>query len=182
MILDLKPAAKHFEEKLKKVKVLMFDVDGILTDGHLYWASEEVGFNRIFHVRDGYGIRMLRKLGLKVGIISGGNSVGVRKRYEELGVDFSYLGNEDKRAAFNEILEKFNVTAEETLYIGDELFDMPLLKRAGFSATIPSASEEVREAADYVTQLDAGKGCVREVIDMLKIAQNLKPIIPDFED
>lgn len=178
--MSLRDTSKKFEEKLKKIKVACFDLDGILTDSHVWWASEEVGFNRTFCIYDGYGMKLLMKAGLKVGVITGGNSVSVQKRTTQLGLDFCYAGNEDKRDAFLDLLKRYNVTADEVLYMGDELFDMPLLKKAGFSATVPNASEEVREMVDYVTIKESGKGCAREVIDLIRYAQNIVPDHGDF--
>jgi 3-deoxy-D-manno-octulosonate 8-phosphate phosphatase (KDO 8-P phosphatase) len=177
--MSLRETAKLFEAKLKKIKVVALDVDGILTSGHVWWASEEVGFNRTFNIYDGYGMKILMKAGLKVGVITGGNSVSVSKRVEQLGVDFSYVGNEDKRGAFKDLMTKYQVDASEILYMGDELFDMPLLKKAGFAATVPSASEEVQEVCDYVTQRKSGDGAAREVLDLLRYAQG---IVPHQED
>ncbi len=174
---NIKEVSNIFSEKLKKVKVCLFDVDGILTNGKIFWAGEEVGFNRQFHTHDGYGLKMLMRAGLKVGIITGGDSIGVRKRFEGLGVDYLYMGSEDKRASFEKILEDAGVTQEETLYMGDEFFDLPILKRAGFSATVPNASYEIRDAVDYVTIRESGEACVREVIDMLRFVQNITPDI-----
>lgn len=178
--MSLREVSKKFEEKLKKIKVVCFDLDGILTDSHVWWASEEVGFNRTFCIYDGYGMKVLMKAGLKVGVITGGNSVSVLKRTEQLGLDFCYAGNEDKRDGFLDLLKRYNVAAEEVLYMGDELFDMPLLRKAGFSATVPNACEEVREMVDYVTIKESGRGCAREVIDILRYAQNIVPENKDF--
>jgi 3-deoxy-D-manno-octulosonate 8-phosphate phosphatase (KDO 8-P phosphatase) len=175
--LKLSEIAKLHQEKLSKIKVCLFDVDGILTDGKIFWAGEEVGFNRQFHTHDGYGLKVLMKAGIKVGIITGGSSIGVQKRFEALGLDYIYMGNEDKRAAFTEILEKAKLTADEALYMGDEFFDLPVLKRAGFSATVPNASEEIRESVDYITHRTSGNACVREVIDLLRYVQNIVPQI-----
>ncbi len=172
---DLRHEAVKFAVKLKKIKVACFDVDGILTDARVYYAGEEVGFNRFFNVYDGYGMKLLMGAGLKVGVITGGNSLGVQKRVEQLGLDFCYAGNEDKRAAFRELLSRYGVQRDEVLYMGDELFDLPLLRASGFSATVPSAGVEVREAVDYVTERRSGEACVREVIDMLRYAQGIAP-------
>lgn len=177
--MSLRETAKKFESKLKKIKVVVFDLDGILTDAHVWWASEEVGFNRNFNIYDGYGMKVLMKAGLKVGVITGGNSVSVQKRVSQLGLDFCYAGNEDKRSAFTDLLVKYDVKSEEVLYMGDELFDIPLLKKAGFSATVPNTCEEVLEIVDYVTKRESGRGCAREVIDLIRYAQN---IIPENED
>ncbi len=178
--MSLKLVAKRLEEKLKKIKVVAFDLDGILTDSHVWWASEEVGFNRTFCIYDGYGMKVLMKAGLKVGVITGGNSVSVTRRTEQLGLNFCYAGNEDKRAAFLDLLKKYNVSPEEVLYMGDELFDIPLLKKAGFSATVPNTCEEVKEIVDYVTVRESGKGCAREVMDLIRYAQNIHPENEDF--
>lgn len=176
----LKETAKKFEAKLKKIKVVVFDLDGILTNGHVWWASEEVGFNRTFNIYDGYGMKVLMAAGLKVGVITGGNSVSVFKRTDQLGINFCYAGNEDKREAFLDIMKKYEVSAEEILYMGDELFDIPLLKKAGFSATVPNTSDEVKEIVDYVTLRKSGDGCAREVIDLVRYAQRITPQLEDF--
>lgn len=176
----LKETAKKFEDKLKKIKVAVFDMDGVLTDGFVWWESEEVGFNRKFNIYDGYGMKILMKAGLKVGVITGGNSISVQKRVDQLGVDFCYAGNEDKRGAFLDILKRYDVTAEEVLYMGDDLFDLPLLKKAGFSATVPNSSDEVKEIVDYITIRESGRGCAREVIDLVRYAQGIVPIHEDF--
>lgn len=179
--MDTRALAKKHEAKLKNIKVVCFDLDGILTDATVYYAGEEVGFNRSFNVYDGYGMKLLINAGLKVGVITGGNSVGVQKRVEQLGLDFCYAGNEDKRSAFVELMQKYNVQAENMLYMGDELFDIPLLKKAGFSATVPSAGLEVLEVVDYVTARPSGTGCAREVIDMLRYAQGIHPVLPEID-
>lgn len=175
--LDTRELSKKYESKLKNIKIALFDVDGILSDGKLYYSGEEVGYNRFFHTHDGYGLKILMRAGLKVGIITGGNSLGVKKRFTDLGVDHLEMGNEDKRASFNKILKEESLTEEQALYMGDEFFDLPILKRAGFSATVPSASIEVREQVDYITHNDSGNGCVREVIDMLRHVQDITPKI-----
>ena len=175
--LNLPEIGGAFKDKLSKIKVCLFDVDGILTDGRIYWAGEEVGFNRFFHAHDGYGLKILMRAGLKVGIITGGDSDGVLKRFNLLGLDYLKYGNEDKRAAYEEILKETGVSDEEVLYMGDEFFDLPILKRVGFSATVPNASIEIRKEVDYVTQRESGTGCAREVIDMLRHVQGIVPEI-----
>lgn len=178
--MSLRETSKKFETKLKKIKVCIFDLDGILTDCHIWWSSEEVGFNRNFNIYDGYGMKVLMKAGLKVGVITGGNSVSVEKRTTQLGLDFVYAGNEDKREAFKDVLKRYSVEPHEVLYMGDELFDLPLLKKAGFSATVPNTSDEVKEAVDYVTVRKSGEGCAREVIDLIRYAQGIVPIHEEF--
>jgi 3-deoxy-D-manno-octulosonate 8-phosphate phosphatase (KDO 8-P phosphatase) len=175
--LDLRSIAKKYEEKLKKIKLALFDVDGVLTNGLVYWSGEECGYNRFFNTHDGYGLKVLMQAGIKVGIITGGNSIGVFKRFTDLGLDYVKMGNEDKREAFKEVLEHSQVALEEVLYMGDEFFDLPILTKVGFSATPPHASHEIRDAVDYVSYREGGQGCVREVIDLVRHAQGIIPKI-----
>jgi len=174
---DLRIESSKFSNKLLKIKVALFDVDGILTDSKVYWDGEERGFNRSFNTYDGYGIKMLQAAGLKVGIITGGDSLGVKKRFEGLGVDYLKMGTIDKRKGFKEVMEDCGFDNSEALYMGDEFFDLPILTKVGFSATAPHASHEIIESVDYVTEREAGDGCVREVIDMLRYAQGIAPKI-----
>ena len=177
---DLKVEAKKYQSKLEKIKYVLLDADGILTPGHIFWANSEIGFSRSFHVHDGYGIKLLREAGLVVGVISGGDSISLIKRVENLKIEHSFCGSEDKRKAYLEFQKQTGATDEQTLYMGDELFDIPLLNRVGFSATNTHAAIEVRETVDYITQKGPGQGCVREVIDMLRYAQNLLPKVEEF--
>lgn len=177
---DLKAIAEQYKEKLSQIKIFLADCDGVMTDGRLYWSGEEAGWVRFFHVQDGYAFKYLKRAGLQTGIISGGDSPGLQKRCEGLGVDYAYLGNEDKRKAFTAVLEKSGLKPENILYIGDEFFDIPLLKKAGFAATTNHASLEVKEVVDYVINTPAGKGSVREMADILRYAQGIEIDVPDF--
>ena len=180
--MDLRTVAKHFEEKLKKIKICLFDVDGILTNGQIMYDGEEVGFNRFFHALDGYGLKVLQGAGIKVGIVTSGDSLGVIKRFKEnLELDFVFYGNEDKRTAWNEVKKSENVSDEQILYMGDEFFDLPLLLAAGFSATVSHASHEIKESVDYITLAPAGMGSAREVIDLVRYAQKIKPEVLNFD-
>jgi 3-deoxy-D-manno-octulosonate 8-phosphate phosphatase (KDO 8-P phosphatase) len=176
---DLRQQAISFKEKLSKIKVFACDVDGILTDGRIFYQDHTIGFNRYFHAHDGYGLKILQKAGIKVGVISGGTSVGLVQRVDNLKLDFSFLGNEDKRQAYLEIMS-WGHKDEEILYMGDEFFDLPLLERCGFSATVPSSSYEIQEAVDYVTGKESGQGAVREVVDLVRYAQGIIPEIQGF--
>jgi len=171
---NLREIAKKFSDKLSKIKVVAFDVDGILTDGKVWYSGDEMGWNRVTDTRDGYGLKMLKEFGFKVGVITGGDSLSVIKRFKEnLKLDFVYYGNEDKRESFKLLLDE-GYKAEEILYMGDEFFDLPLLMAAGFSASVPNASLEVLERVDYVTSIP-GVGSAREVIDLLRYARGLYP-------
>lgn len=174
--------ALHYKSKLEKIRVVLFDVDGILTDGKLFWMGQEVGWGRSFHARDGYGMLILQNAGIKVGIITGGSSNSVKERFlRNLPIDQEYLfmGDEDKRHAYQKVLAKGHKD-EEILYMGDEFFDIPLLKRVGFAATVEGASPEVQAEVDYVCKTPSGEGCVREVIDILRLAQGIVPHIAGF--
>lgn len=177
---SLKVTALRFEEKLSKIKVCIFDIDGILTDGKISWEGDDVGFNRTTHALDGHGLKMLMEAGLKVGVISGGDSVGVRKRFvDNLKLTFTFFGNEDKREAFKKVLA-MGYKDEEILYMADEFIDLPILRRVGFSATVPNASLEIQEAVDYITYREAGDACAREVIDILRYAQKIPVKLLEF--
>jgi 3-deoxy-D-manno-octulosonate 8-phosphate phosphatase (KDO 8-P phosphatase) len=178
----LKDVAKKFDSKLKKIKVFATDVDGVLTDGRLWYQGQEMGWNRYFHAHDGSGLKYLIDAGIKVGVISGGDSRGLRNRLEYLKLDFFYLGSDDKRQGYLDLKKRFNVTDEEILYIGDDFYDIPILKKVGFAVSVPSASEEVREVVDWVTNKDAGHGAVREAVDVLRHAAGIIPRIPDFDE
>ena len=174
--------AKKFEVELKKIKVFATDVDGVLTDGRLWFQGQEMGWNRFFHAHDGTGLKYLLEAGIKVGVISGGDSKGLRSRLDYLKLDFSYLGSDDKCLAYLDLKKRFNVTDEEIIFIGDDFYDIPILKKVGFAVSVPSAPEEVRDVVDWVTGKDGGRGAVREVADVLRYAQGIIPWIPDFTD
>ena len=160
------------KKKLKNISCALFDVDGILTDGKIFFSSESLGWNRFFHAHDGYGFKLLAELGVKVGILSGGDSLGVRERFINnlsLSEKMVKLGEEDKEKSYDLVKSDLKLSDEEILYMGDELFDMPALRRAGFSATVPEANYEVKEVCDYITKKNAGCGAAREVMDILKI-------------
>ena len=177
---DLRAVAKQFQTSLEHIKVCAFDCDGILTDGSVFWAGKDIGWNRITTTRDGYGMKILQRAGFKVGVISGGNSLSLHKRFvENLKLDFLYSGSDDKRPAYKKIIAQ-GFENREILYMGDEFFDIPLIKKCGFGATVSCASYEVRESADYIALTPPGQGAAREVIDILRYAQNIVPNIPDF--
>lgn len=167
LTVSFEQALSIHRERLKLIKVALFDVDGVLTDGQVFWAGQEVGWSRFFHAQDGHGLKMLKKAGIKTGFISGGASLGVKMRAEMLGTDFVYLGSEDKLQAFEAIKLQTGLSDHEFLYMGDEYFDMPLLERVGFSATTIYASLPIQQGVHYIAQRPPGHACAREVIDLL---------------
>lgn len=159
--------------KLAKIKVLILDVDGVLTDGTITYI-ENTGWTRTFSVKDGYGLKLLMKAGLTLGIISGGDSKSVRERGEFLKIPHIYLGDENKIDPYNRIKEIEKVTDAEIAFVGDELFDIPVLEKVGFAATVPHAVYEVKSVVDYITRETGGKGAVREIADMIRYAHDGK--------
>jgi 3-deoxy-D-manno-octulosonate 8-phosphate phosphatase (KDO 8-P phosphatase) len=157
-------------EKAKKIKLILFDCDGILTDGGLYVLPSGDEFRR-FHVHDGYGIRLLHRNGIGTGIISGKDSEAVRKRASYLGMEFVRLGITDKQEVIKEIIDLTRLAAEEVAFVGDDVFDLEAMKIVGLSVSTPNAQSEVREAVDHVTQTRGGEGAAREIAQMILQAQ-----------
>jgi 3-deoxy-D-manno-octulosonate 8-phosphate phosphatase (KDO 8-P phosphatase) len=164
----LKAAA--MAKALAKVKVLILDIDGVMTDGRIFW-SNDIGWGAMYSVIDGFGIRTLMKAGVEVCVISGGNFVSHKKRAEVLKIQHAYFGDEDKIHAYEKILRDLKVTDADCAYIGDELFDIPVLQRVAFAATPPHAPEAVKKSVHYVTKKQGGFGCVRELTDAILAAR-----------
>lgn len=153
------------KEKASRIKALIFDVDGVLTNGFIgYCGTEEMKF---FHVRDGHGIKLARRAGFKVGALTGRSGKPNRVRAKELELDFIYEGCKDKGKAFEILLKEQALLAEECLYIGDDIIDIPILKKAGIGIIVSDAPEYMQEFCEFRTKLEGGKGAVREVIDWI---------------
>jgi 3-deoxy-D-manno-octulosonate 8-phosphate phosphatase (KDO 8-P phosphatase) len=162
--------ATEYMQRAARVKVMIFDVDGVLTDGSLtYGPDGEV--TKTFNVLDGLGIQLLNKTGVQTAIISARKSPIVVKRAADLGISHVYQGIHDKRVGFKELLEATGVTPEQCGYIGDDVIDLPLFTRVGFAVTVPSGHPEVQHRAHYVTKNAGGRGAVREVCDLVMRAQ-----------
>ncbi|WP_345780597.1 HAD-IIIA family hydrolase [Sulfurihydrogenibium sp.] len=169
-------------EKAEKVKWFVFDVDGVLTDGKIVYDSEGRELKH-FCVKDGIGIHMLNLSGFKTAIITGRNSEIVNKRAMELKITEVFQNSSNKLDHYNFLKEKYSLKDEEILYIGDDVVDIPVLKRAGFPVTVPSAPKEVKNFALYITSKKGGNGAVREVIDLvLKLQNKYDHIIKRFFD
>jgi len=165
-----------FQARLKKIKLLILDVDGVMTDGRVFWL-EGHGWSRHFHVKDGYGLKLLMKCGIDIAVISGGDSVDVRTRMEFLKIKHVFLGDEDKLKALEKIQATTQLSYEQMAFMGDDLFDLPVLEKVGFSATVPHAVDPVKARVHYVTQTPGGWGAVREVADAIRKSQNLGPYL-----
>ena len=153
------------------VRLLILDVDGVLTDGSLtYGADGEV--TKTFNVLDGLGIELLQKTGVQVAIISARKSAVVVRRAADLKIAHVYQGTHDKRIAFAELLALTSLTAADCAYIGDDVIDLPLLRQVGLAVTVPTGHPEVRHRVHYVTSAPGGRGAVRELCDIIMRAQH----------
>jgi 3-deoxy-D-manno-octulosonate 8-phosphate phosphatase (KDO 8-P phosphatase) len=157
-------------EKAKNIKLLILDVDGVLTDGKLFFDNEGNEY-KSFHARDGHGIKLLQQTGVDVAVISGRKSNSVALRMKNLGIELVYQGHENKRSALMEILEKTGVTPEQTAHVGDDLLDLPIMIRVGFAVAVNDANFAVNQYADWCTASPGGQGAVREVCDFIMQAQ-----------
>jgi len=158
------------QERASRIKLLLMDCDGVLTDGRV-WLFENGEEQKGFHTRDGLGIELWHRAGLKSGIISGRNSSAVERRAQGLGMAFVVQGVAEKVQAFTQTVTQAGVTNEEVAFIGDDLNDIPLMMRSGFGVAVADAAVEARERAHYVTKLNGGQGAVREVIELILKAQ-----------
>jgi 3-deoxy-D-manno-octulosonate 8-phosphate phosphatase (KDO 8-P phosphatase) len=168
----MKKTQKELEEIAKTIKLLILDVDGVLTDGRIILDNEGNEF-KAFHVRDGHGIKMLVKAGIHVAIITGRYSKVVERRAQELGITEVYQRCHVKTVAFDHIIEKYKVTDGEAAYVGDDIVDIPLFKRAGLSVAVADAADEVGAYAMMITKNPGGRGAVREVSDLILKARGL---------
>ncbi len=154
------------QERLKKIKMLLLDVDGILTDGRITYGSDGTE-TKSFDVKDGHGLKLIQRAGIEVGIITGRQSTIVEHRADELGIRILYQGVKDKSVPFLEILEKYNLDEEEIAYVGDDVVDLPILLKVGFAATVADAMLDVRKNVHYVATLPGGRAAVREICDLI---------------
>lgn len=158
-------------EKAAHIQALVLDVDGILSDGFLSFTNsgDEI---KSFDIRDGLGMKLVQKAGVKVAIITGRSSNIVKNRMESLGVDVIVQGREDKGIALKEVCAQLGLDPKDCAYMGDDWPDLPALMLAGFAVTVPNAHIEVRRRVDLVTQAYGGRGAVREFCDILLQAKN----------
>jgi len=151
---------------LTKIKLLLLDVDGVMTDGRIIYSSDG-GETKAFDVKDGHGLKLLQRAGIQVGIITGRQSAVVARRAAELGIELVYQGVKDKTLPFKEILAKLALLPEEVAYVGDDVVDLPVMRQVGFAATVADAVDDVKPFADMVTIRRGGRGAVREICDFI---------------
>ncbi|MBB5019467.1 3-deoxy-D-manno-octulosonate 8-phosphate phosphatase (KDO 8-P phosphatase) [Chitinivorax tropicus] len=157
-------------DRASAVRLMIFDVDGVLTDGKLYLSDsgEEI---KAFNTLDGHGMKMLRQSGVELAIITGRTSKLVALRARNLGITHLYQGVENKLDAFQDLLAQLNLRAEQAAYMGDDVIDLPVMRRCGLAFTVPAAPAVVKRHAHYVSELAGGSGAVREVCELLMQAQ-----------
>ncbi len=155
---------------MNEIKIVIIDVDGVLTDGRIILDANG-NESKAFNVQDGTGITYLHRAGIKTAIISGRESKVVEQRAKELCIEDVYLGIHNKIEAYEDILEKHKIEDSEICYIGDDLIDLPILRRVGFSVAVPNAVIEVKESVSYVTNTPGGYGAIREVAEKILKSQ-----------
>lgn len=157
---------KIIKNKLKEIKMLILDVDGVMTDGSIV-MDHEGHESKSFNVRDGHGLKMLQRYGISVAILTGRKSKVVEYRAKDLGIKDVYQGALNKKEVFEKILKKHNISTDKVVYIGDDIVDIPVLKMVGFSVAVADALDVVKKSVDYVTKNNGGHGAVREVCEMI---------------
>ena len=160
----------EIEQRAARISLVLMDCDGVLTDGRIMLLGED-DEQKSFHTRDGHGIVLLHGAGLRTGIISGRTSRAVARRARELGMTYARQGALDKVKDYEELLVAAGAEETQAAYIGDDITDIPLMRRAGLSVAVADAGEETRAAAHYVTTLSGGCGAVREVAELILKAQ-----------
>ena len=164
------PIIAELTEKAKRTRMIMMDVDGVLTDGRILYSAEGVEIEA-FHVRDGVGLRAAHRAGLLTALLTGRVSPAVARRAKELGISEIHQGIPDKVETYERLLRRYGLSDEAVAYVGDDLNDLPLLARAGLSAAPADAADEVKARVAYVTARGGGRGAVREVIELILKAQ-----------
>ncbi|WP_075879123.1 KdsC family phosphatase [Vreelandella massiliensis] len=157
-------------DQLRRVRLLALDVDGVLTDGRLYFQADGIEI-KAFHTQDGHGLKLLKRAGLQVALITGRDSPMVSQRAAALGISHVYQGCEDKLATLRSLCQRLSLDIEQVAYCGDDLPDLAAIKRAGVGITVPNAPDYMHKHADWVTERQGGHGAVREICDTLLDAQ-----------
>ncbi|MBL7900919.1 MAG: HAD-IIIA family hydrolase [Bacteroidia bacterium] len=151
-------------EKLKNIRTFIFDIDGVLTSGNVL-VTEEGHMLRTVNIKDGYALQHAVKQGYKIAIISGGNSEGMLHRFRGLGITEIYLGQKNKVHAFEKVLSDFRVSESEVAYMGDDMPDYPILRRAGLPCCPADAPDDIREICTWIAPVAGGLGCARALLE-----------------
>jgi 3-deoxy-D-manno-octulosonate 8-phosphate phosphatase (KDO 8-P phosphatase) len=156
--------------RARRIRLLLLDVDGVLTDGRLYFGPKGEAL-KVFHVLDGHGLKMVRRAGIEVALLSGRRSDAAYHRARELNLSHFFEGLRDKVAILEDLRGSLKLTLQEVAMVGDDLVDLPVMSRVGLAVAVADAVPEVQAAAHWVTSLPGGRGAVREVCDLLLKAQ-----------
>jgi 3-deoxy-D-manno-octulosonate 8-phosphate phosphatase (KDO 8-P phosphatase) len=176
----MKQQREDLVARAAKVRLFIFDVDGVLTDGSLSYGPEGE-LVKTFNVQDGLGIKLLQEAGIKTAIISARRTPIVLARAKDLGIEYVHQGGHDKLTPFQALLGQLGLTAEQVAFIGDDVVDLPILSRVGFAVSVPNGREEVRQIAHYVTAAGGGQGAVREACEfVLRATGNYQRIMAQF--
>lgn len=159
-------------ERAKKTELVIFDVDGVMTDGSLFFGDDGQEY-KAFNSFDGHGMRMLLESGLQAAIITGRKSEVVKHRMQDLGVTLLYQGYRDKRPAFRSLLEEVDLTADHVAYVGDDVVDLPIMSQVGFAIAVQNAHPYVKQHSHWITDREGGKGAVRDVCELMLEARGL---------
>lgn len=159
-------------ERAQEIRLLILDVDGVLTDGSLFISPDGVEHLKVFDSLDGHGLKMLIASGVKVAIITGRNSLMVKMRAQALGIEFVYMGVDDKKSTYLELLQLLNFKSQECAAMGDDWPDLAVLNQVGLAVAPANAHVEVKKVAHYVCEKNGGNGAVREICDLILMAQN----------
>lgn len=154
----------------KHIKLMIFDVDGVLTDGSLFFGDDGQEY-KAFYSRDGLGMKLLQRTGVEIGVITARSSELVLHRMKNLDIQHVYQGRLDKVAAYDEMLAKLNIAAKHTAYVGDDVIDLPVMKRAGLAIAVQDAHPFVKKHAHWITNHDGGKGAARDACELIMEAQ-----------
>lgn len=158
-------------DKAKKIKLLVLDVDGVMTDGRVYY--DDFGDQlKAFDIQDGYGLTLWWKAGLKSAIITAKRSRIVSRRAKACHIDKAFMGARDKGAEYEKLLKIFKVTDEEVCFIGDDLIDLPVMRRAGLAVAVPYSRPELKAISHYTTLAEGGRGAIREIVETILKAQS----------
>jgi 3-deoxy-D-manno-octulosonate 8-phosphate phosphatase (KDO 8-P phosphatase) len=155
---------ENYKQKLRKITTLLFDMDGVFTDG-IVWLMPDGEQVRTANVKDGYVVQLAVKKGFRVAVFTGGSSEAVRLRFEALGVRDVYLGSSDKWKVYSEYMQKHGLAPEEVMYMADDIVDLRVLEHVGVSSCPADAADEVKAVCDYVSHRPGGKGCVRDIVE-----------------
>jgi 3-deoxy-D-manno-octulosonate 8-phosphate phosphatase (KDO 8-P phosphatase) len=166
-------------KKVSGLKLLLMDVDGVLTDGRLFYTESGESL-KVFNVHDGLGIKLLQRAGISTGVISGRESEALRKRLTELGIDEIYMGRTEKDGVLEKIATDKGLSYEEIGFVGDDLVDIPVLKKVGFPVAVRDAPSVVKRFASYITRRKGGEGAIREVCELILLLSGKDRLVKKY--